>query len=633
MKAPLPVSARTPSKRSSLLPAPARSVTPLRAGLEAGRGSEDRGTPYVATKGFDFANVPIHSPVTPVSSPSADIQAKLSISSPGDAAEQEADQIADQVMRMPTPGDAPPVGDFACINLAPIQRKATVSSPSHASGKEADHVATETVRPAASSQQLSIHSTPASTQRSAIDLDTTTAVDAAQRGGTPMPKDQLSYFQPRFGHDFSQVRIHTDSSAAASAAAVQARAYTAGRDIVFGAGQYAPHTAAGRHLLAHELTHFVQQQRAPGPPSVLMRAPDPTPTSLDQFSEADRQSLKFDTEALSSPLILKQFFGLKGTAVAATNLNADIDIEVPAIEAVKDDKVKSDLYRGLRQVALSVFDLQPGSDGKAHSKRLHLVHIESLDLTQFGGPNGSFRFTCIGSEAAGKIIAKILVEAIRSPATGMSDPGAVKDIEKRKVVPYGLKRGSSITDDSLWQKVVRSLGTVDEALIMRIRDVTFETSPKQTGADGEAASFDFSFKKSDTGPWKKTITLFQKIVTAQDADFARLLDHELAHAIDIAPAEKPGGRIAKGEAHNLPKFLEAAKKDGGRAKAITDYGATSDKEFYAENLSLFIQQPETFQALRPNLYNYFVAYEWEAVRDPKLNAPSTVWSTAPKAKP
>jgi hypothetical protein len=377
----------------------------------------------------------------------------------------------------------------------------------------------------------------------------------------------------------------------------------------------------------------VQQHLAPGAPSVVMRAPDATPTSLEKFSEANKQNLKFDTDALSSPLVLNQFFGLAGTAVAATNLDPDIDIEVPAIEALKDDKVKTGLYRGLRQVALSIFDLQPGSDGKAHSTRLHLVHIETLDLTRYGGPNGSFRFTCSGSEAGGKIKANILVEAIGAPAAGMADPKAVADIEKRKVAPYGLKRGSTITDDALWQKVVRSLGTVDEALIMRIRDVTFETAPQQTGPDGEAASFDFKFSTKDTGPWTKKITLFQKIVNAADADFARLLDHELGHAIDIAPAEKPGGRTANAEAHNLPKFLEAAKKDGGRAKAITDYGKTSDKEFYAENLSLFIQQPDTFRVLRPNLYQYFVTYEWEAVRDPKLNAPSTVWSTAPQKTP
>ena len=145
MRAPFLVSAPTPLKRSSLPPAPARPVTSECAGLKAGLGREDLGSPYVATKGFDFAKVKIHSPVTPASLRSADIQAKLSISSPGDAAEQEADQIADQVLRMPTPGDAPPVGDFAGIGIAPIQRKATASSPSHASEKEADHVAAEPI--------------------------------------------------------------------------------------------------------------------------------------------------------------------------------------------------------------------------------------------------------------------------------------------------------------------------------------------------------------------------------------------------------------------------------------------------------------------------------------------------------
>jgi hypothetical protein len=62
----------------------------------------------------------------------------------------------------------------------------------------------------------------------------------------------------RFGHDFSQVRVHTDAKAAASARAVHALAYAVGRDVVFGAGQYVPGTSEGRRLLAHELTHVVQ---------------------------------------------------------------------------------------------------------------------------------------------------------------------------------------------------------------------------------------------------------------------------------------------------------------------------------------------------------------------------------------
>jgi Domain of unknown function (DUF4157) len=75
-------------------------------------------------------------------------------------------------------------------------------------------------------------------------------------GGRSLPPALRAFFEPRFGHDFGRVRIHTDAQAAR---ARHARAFTVGRDVVFGAGQYTPQTASGRHLLAHELTHVVQQ--------------------------------------------------------------------------------------------------------------------------------------------------------------------------------------------------------------------------------------------------------------------------------------------------------------------------------------------------------------------------------------
>jgi hypothetical protein len=86
-----------------------------------------------------------------------------------------------------------------------------------------------------------------------------------------LPGNVHSYFEPRFGRDFSPVRLHTDVGAAEAARAVNARAFTLGRDIVFGTGQYAPETDAGRRLLAHELTH-VLQQGADGPGSFIQRA-------------------------------------------------------------------------------------------------------------------------------------------------------------------------------------------------------------------------------------------------------------------------------------------------------------------------------------------------------------------------
>jgi hypothetical protein len=85
--------------------------------------------------------------------------------------------------------------------------------------------------------------------------------DALCSPGHPLDKKTLRFFESRFSHNFSLVRVHTDAGAAASARAVKAQAYTVGRDIVFGAGMYAPETSKGKRLLAHELTHVVQQDR------------------------------------------------------------------------------------------------------------------------------------------------------------------------------------------------------------------------------------------------------------------------------------------------------------------------------------------------------------------------------------
>lgn len=83
--------------------------------------------------------------------------------------------------------------------------------------------------------------------------------DVLSSSGQPLDSVTRVFMESRFGHDFSRVRVHTDAMAADSAQAIDARAYTSGRDIVFGAGRYAPGTADGLRLLAHELAHVVQQ--------------------------------------------------------------------------------------------------------------------------------------------------------------------------------------------------------------------------------------------------------------------------------------------------------------------------------------------------------------------------------------
>lgn len=97
--------------------------------------------------------------------------------------------------------------------------------------------------------------------------------EALASPGRPLDEETRAFMEPRFGHDFSRVRLHTDARAAESAEAVNALAYTVGQDIVFGAGQYQPGTSEGRRLIAHELAHTVQQQSSSVVPSTVLRLP------------------------------------------------------------------------------------------------------------------------------------------------------------------------------------------------------------------------------------------------------------------------------------------------------------------------------------------------------------------------
>jgi hypothetical protein len=98
------------------------------------------------------------------------------------------------------------------------------------------------------------------------------AVNAMLGGGAPLPRETRDEFERRFGADFSDVRVHNDGAAHASAAAMHANAYTFGRDIVFGANRFAPQSLSGKRLLAHEIAHVVQQRRGGAAPALRSNA-------------------------------------------------------------------------------------------------------------------------------------------------------------------------------------------------------------------------------------------------------------------------------------------------------------------------------------------------------------------------
>jgi len=161
------------------------------------------------------------------------IQTKLTINQPGDEYEQEADRISEQVMRMPQFQRACACGG-GCTGC---QAKLL--------GKEDEIVQRQTKPVQTSGEQKT--GTPS------------IVYDELHSSGHPLDSSVRSYFEPRFSYDFNQVRVHTGSKASESASAMNALAYTVGHDIVFGPGQYEPGTAEGKRLLAHELTHVIQQ--------------------------------------------------------------------------------------------------------------------------------------------------------------------------------------------------------------------------------------------------------------------------------------------------------------------------------------------------------------------------------------
>jgi hypothetical protein len=129
-------------------------------------------------------------------------------------------------------------------------------------------------------------------------------------GGQPLPDAARTKMEASFGQDFSQVRIHTDAGAAASAKSVQAQAYTVGDDIVFGSGSPSLDSSAGQHSLAHELTHVVQQRSGPvdgtpAPGGIMLSDPsDRFETQAEQVADAvqtgDTQAGELGAEAGTS---------------------------------------------------------------------------------------------------------------------------------------------------------------------------------------------------------------------------------------------------------------------------------------------------------------------------------------------
>jgi hypothetical protein len=197
------------------------------------------GMPATTPFAHDFSRIPARSNAPFM------FQAKLTVNTPGDIYEQEADRFSERVMSMREPQ---------------LQRACKCGGSCLDCQNQEDthkHLQAKHVQANGSTKM----SAPPIVQ------------EVLGSSGQSLDSGSRAFMESRFGQDFSEVRVHTDAQAAQAAQAVQARAYTVGRDIVFGPGEYAPGTTEGQRLLAHELTHVMQQTGSTST-SQIQRTPD-----------------------------------------------------------------------------------------------------------------------------------------------------------------------------------------------------------------------------------------------------------------------------------------------------------------------------------------------------------------------
>jgi hypothetical protein len=251
------MSARTHAARKASAPTSAdKAPIPAPAATHDGAPAPDVAAQLEGSaRGHSFAGVDVSA------APLGAIQPKLTVGAPDDKYEAEADRVAGQVMRLP---------DSAIQRVTPEEEEDKIQAK-----PDIQRVTPE-------DDEDKIQTKPDVQRKAEGSFDAGAAAEsriAARRGGgSPLPDSTRAFMEPRFGADFGGVRVHADSEADAISQDLSARAFTTGSDIYFRQGEYRPSSSGGQELLAHELTHVVQQ-------SNWRRLP---PQGLNQETASDR---------------------------------------------------------------------------------------------------------------------------------------------------------------------------------------------------------------------------------------------------------------------------------------------------------------------------------------------------------
>ncbi|WP_372015265.1 eCIS core domain-containing protein [Pseudoxanthomonas sp. 10H] len=468
-------------------------------------------------------------------------------------------------------------------------------------------------------------------------------VDAAlATDGQRLDPASRGFMEGRFHRDFSQVRVHADATAVASAEALHAHAYATGNHIVFGRGAYAPHTAAGRHLLAHELAH-VAQQPGTGAGLPLQRLLQRQPTSLAAIPEAERRAIHAGMTAVSVPTErITAFFTImpSGRPSESRSIGATNSFD-PAIPAA--------MHTGLGSIGAWIA-------GDTNALPLNSSIEVDLDLSAHGGARTTYRFThfthTTGSGRSASSASVMLVEPV----------GATLAAPAAQTVPASgtfAVGSASFTvggnwNDADYTTLHQALGLLPAAALTAATGLTFRRVGAGTGAEG--GHYDSGTDAVELN--NRAFPASSDLRVGQRPLAVRNVLHEVGHAIDLRVLERawqaynsagqtpaarrtllavrsPSGsrwgaatdgsgndEIQENAGDTAPAFRAAVRRDGVRrdtsgarttpegttatlSGGVTTYSDTDYQEMYAESFAMYVGARETLRQLRPATFAYF----------------------------
>lgn len=481
---------------------------------------------------------------------------------------------------MPARAQATPTAEKAG-GLHAISRGS--SAAEHEAARFADHFATTGQGPSWSYRSLPVHPTHSGGDEPAREG----ALDVRLAGeGSPLEDSLVHPLGIALGADLSDVRVHVDSSASDTARRAGANAVTAGRDIAFAPGMYAPDSAEGRRRIAHEAAHVAQQSRS-AKTAVAHRdgkgAVSPA-TTLAGLPEADRKRIQVvSTTTLTAPTAdeLKDKYFDKGTTLGGP---ADTTIAM-------DTSVPAALHRGLTNLA---GDWSTGADPALAPNTTLTVEI---DLTKQGGSKAPIRFTYNQPPAAkGKNLeGRIVVEQMgaTTPPAGTTKPKPAKPGDPAPPDPIADKlKAASITASGYSadeEETLRAaISVVPASHLVTLSGLRFGRKGKDD-KDPKVAGRYF--------PKENKIVMYDNAFSASDVKFVeggtatsyatRLIVHEIGHAVDLRPLAKAyeakesatkAVNAASGEFRNADekkKYDDAVKAETTATKTLKDLTTSS----------------------------------------------------------